>query len=304
MRLKRYIWPILYSIILIGFTAYVLLDTFVIPRTYSIVQSEEISGINHTTEVVETTEETPYRMASDASYSDENITIAITEYREYDTNIYVAEIWLSSAEYLKTALAGNTYGKNVTAKTSETARSNNAILAINGDYYGARENGYVLRNGVIYRDTAAGNQEALVIDKNGSLSIAAEEETSIDQLLAGGAQQILSFGPPLLDDSGILVTEAEEVGKAKASNPRTAIGSISALHYVFLVSDGRTAQSAGLSLYELAEFMQSLGVTTAYNLDGGGSSTMYFNGEVINNPTTNGKSIKERSVSDIVYIGY
>ena len=152
---------------------------------------------------------------------------------------------------------------------------------------GAWENGYVLRNRVIYRDTAARNQEALVIDENGSLSIAAEEEISIDQLLAEGAQQILSFGPPLLDNSGILVTEAEEVGKAKASNPRTAMGSISALHDVFVVSDGRTAQSAGLSLYELAEFMQSLGVTTAYNPDGGGSSTMYVNGEGINNPTTN-----------------
>ncbi|MBQ1284842.1 MAG: phosphodiester glycosidase family protein, partial [Lachnospiraceae bacterium] len=66
---------------------------------------------------------------------------------------------------------------------------------------------------------------------------------------------------------------------------------------------GRTSESEGLSLYELAEFMQSLGVTTAYNLDGGGSSTMYYNGQVINNPTTNGNQISERSVSDIVYIG-
>ena len=63
-------------------------------------------------------------------------------------------------------------------------------------------------------------------------------------------------------------------------------------------------ESAGLSLSQLAEFMKCLGVVTAYNLDGGGSSTMYFNGEIINNPTTNGRSIKERSVSDIVYIGY
>lgn len=54
---------------------------------------------------------------------------------------------------------------------------------------------------------------------------------------------------------------------------------------------------------ELAEFMESLGATTAYNLDGGGSSTMVFEGEVINNPTTSGKSIKEREVNDIVYIG-
>ena len=94
------------------------------------------------------------------------------------------------------------------------------------------------------------------------------------------------------------------MGKAKASNPRTAIGIIDALHYLFVVSDGRTSESAGLSLYELAAFMQSLGAETAYNLDGGGSATMYFNGEVINNPTTNGRSISERSVSDIVYIGY
>lgn len=89
-----------------------------------------------------------------------------------------------------------------------------------------------------------------------------------------------------------------------ASNPRTAIGIIDDNHYVFVVSDGRTSESEGLTLYELATFMKSLNVKTLYNLDGGGSSTMYFNGEVINNPTTNGKKITERSVSDIVYIGY
>ena len=49
--------------------------------------------------------------------------------------------------------------------------------------------------------------------------------------------------------------------------------------------------------------MSELGVETAYNLDGGGSSSMVFNGTLINNPTTTGNSIKERSVSDIVYIG-
>ena len=99
------------------------------------------------------------------------------------------------------------------------------------------------------------------------------------------------------------VSAADEVGKAMASNPRTAVGIIDDLHYVFVVSDGRTSESEGLSLKELAEFMQKLGVTTAYNLDGGGSSTMWFGGKVINNPTTSG-SIKERKVSDIVYIGY
>lgn len=192
----------------------------------------------------------------------------------------------------------------MTENTSEIAAENNAILAINGDYYGSRENGYVLRNGVLYRSTASDNQEDLVIYADGSFEIITETDISAEQLLADGAQQILCFGPALVIGGELSVTEEEEVGKAKTSNPRTAIGIIDALHYVFVVSDGRTSESEGLSLYELAAFMQSLGADIAYNLDGGGSSTMYFNGEVVNNPTTNGRSIKERSVSDIVYIGY
>ena len=99
------------------------------------------------------------------------------------------------------------------------------------------------------------------------------------------------------------MSESEEVGRAKASNPRTAVAVIDALHYLFVVSDGRTSESEGLSLYELAAFLQSKDVRTAYNLDGGGSSTMVFLGRVVNHPTANGKSIKERSVSDIVYVG-
>ena len=89
-----------------------------------------------------------------------------------------------------------------------------------------------------------------------------------------------------------------------ASNPRTAIGVLKDGTIIFVVSDGRSNDSEGLTLLELAEFMKSIGCVTAYNLDGGGSSTMYFNGKVINNPTTSGRGTSERSVSDIVYIGY
>ena len=52
----------------------------------------------------------------------------------------------------------------------------------------------------------------------------------------------------------------------------------------------------------LSKLMYSLGCVRAYNLDGGGSSTLYYDGSVVNNPTTSGRSIKERSVSDIVYL--
>ncbi len=343
--MKRYIYGISYTALLIAFTVYLLLDTFVIARVYesvplknnqdsSFIQTEESNDIysqqssaynssdnssnnsigdnalyNGDSQTVSENSSISEQLTdeikiTDNYYSDGNITITLTNYRRNNTTIYVADVKLSSAEYLKTALAKNSYGRNITAKTSETAKNSNAILAINGDYYGAREKGYVLRNGVLYRETAKAGQEDLVIYKNGSFDIINENNISAKDLLNSGAEQILSFGPALVQNGTVAVTEDEEVGKAMSSNPRTAIGIIDNLHYVLVVSDGRTNESDGLSLRELAEFMKGLNVTTAYNLDGGGSSTMYFNGKVINNPTTNGKTIKERSVSDIVYIGY
>lgn len=312
--MKKYLFGLIYGLLLIAFTGYVLLDTFVIRSVYQAVPSDDSGTRKAEWEDggTEADEEMPGERdsKSDAptvtadTYSDDQISIAITEHTKDDTTVYVADIRLSSPEYLKTAFADASYGKNVTEKTSEIAANNNAILAINGDYYGAQERGYVLRNGILYRDSASRNQEDLVIYRDGSFGTFREGNVDAETLLSDGAEQILSFGPVLIRDGQIAVTEEDEVGKARASNPRTAIGIVDELHYVFVVSDGRTDDSKGLSLYGLAEFMRGLGTRLAYNLDGGGSSTMVFNGEVINHPTTNGKSVKERSVSDIVYIGY
>ena len=142
-----------------------------------------------------------------------------------------------------------------------------------------------------------------IIYADGTMEVVSDRDYTAEELVEKGVWQAFTFGPGLLEDGGITVGLHDEVGRAKASNPRTAIGIIDANHFVFVVSDGRTDESAGLTLYELAAFMQKLGVTTAYNLDGGGSSTMYFNGQVVNNPTSGGR-IKERGVSDIVYSGY
>lgn len=292
-RKKSWAFP-LYALALGVFTAYVLLNTFLVSRVYVQAAPAETAESTQSAEAVVT--ETEYR--------DGNISIRLSAYRVEDSAVYVADIQLASPEYLKTALADNAYGKNLTEKTSVMARSAGAILAINGDYYGVQESGYVLRNGVLYRDTPVSGKEDLVIFADGSFRIIREDEISAQSLLEAGAEQILSFGPALVENGEVSVEKGQEVSRARSGNPRTAIGIVEENHYVFVVSDGRTSDSQGLSLYELAEFMQSLGVTTAYNLDGGGSSTLYFNGQVVNQPTTNGKKIQERSVSDIVCIGY
>lgn len=313
MKKGRYVWAVVYSLALAAFTVYACLDTFVIRRIYAVPEQPVTRfTLNSPADGSASSGDTEDGDTGGAQQTDgvtgaesaEDITITVTEYRYKDTAVYAADIVLSSPEYLKTAFARSSYGKNVSEKTSVIAERNGALLAINGDYYGARERGYVIRGGIIYRSTSGSASEDLAIYRDGTMKIVRESEISAEQLLEDGAYDVFSFGPALIENGVIAVSTRYEVSQAMASNPRTAIGQIGDLHYVFVVSDGRTSKSSGLTLYELAEFMESLGVRTAYNLDGGGSSTMVYNGEVINNPTSNGRKITERSVSDIVYIGY
>lgn len=302
----------IYTSLLMVFSGYFLLDTFVLEKTYSSVgyfSANSMSNTDNTNEesssdaYTNSSEDTDSAEVTDNSYSDSSKTISIKEYNKNNTKIYVADIYLKNGSSIMSALANNVYGKNVVDKTSQIASENNAILAINGDYYGSRDSGYVIRNGQILRsESSSDDQEDLAIYSDGSMKIIREGDISAEQLLKDGAVQVLSFGPGLIEGGEVSVDSSDEVGKAMASNPRTAIGMISENHYVMVVSDGRTEESEGLTLVELANFMKELGVNTAYNLDGGGSSTMYFNGRVINKPTTNGNVIKERSVSDIVYV--
>ena len=298
---KRYAYASIFGLLLTASFSYSMLKTFVIAETISTVSSTNSSS---NSEAASKAAETA--TVTDTSYSDDNISVTLTEKTISNTQVYIADVTVSSSEYLKTAFAQNTYGNNVTAKTSETAANNNAILAVNGDYYGANTTGYVIRNGVVYRDTVREDSSNgdLAIYKDGSFKIIYEDQVSADQLVKDGVVNLLAFGPSLVENGEIAVDTNSEVGQSMSSNPRTAIGIIDENHYIIIVSDGRTSESEGLSLYQMAEIMKSYGVKTAYNLDGGGSSTLYFNGQVINKPTTNGNTISERSVSDIVYIGY
>lgn len=298
---KAYLYASVFGLLLTSFFTYSMLKTFVLAETISTV-----SNTNSTFNTAVASQAAKNAQVTDTSYSDGNISVNLTEKTVNDTQIYVVDVTLSSADYLKTALAQNSYGTNVTAKTFVTAAENNAILAVNGDYYGANSSGYVIRNGVVYRDSVredASNGD-LAIYKDGSFKIIYENQISANQLVQDGVVNLLAFGPSLVENGEISVGINTEVGQAMASNPRTAIGIIDENHYIIVVSDGRTSESKGLSLYQMAEVMKSYGVKTAYNLDGGGSSTLYFNGQVINKPTTGGSKISERAVSDIVYIGY
>ncbi len=313
-------WYAISSVLILLWSIWTLLDAFVIPRDIiaaadivveTASEGETAGEADDPAALSETDEEEEERIRlltdpviTDTTYNNGEVAIEIRYMRTLNTDVYVADITMRDPSYLATALAEGSFGRNLTALTSTMAEQNGAILAINGDYYGFRDTGYVIRNGYLYRSVPSKDQqqEDLVFYEDGSVDIVREADVTAEELWDAGAEDIFSFGPGLVIDGEISVVEGEEVKRAQVTNPRTAFGVISPLHFLFVVSDGRTNENVGLSLLELADLMKDLGCVTAYNLDGGGSSTMWFNGRVLNKPTTFGDTIAERNISDIVYI--
>ncbi|MFD0046833.1 phosphodiester glycosidase family protein [Pseudarthrobacter scleromae] len=248
-------------------------------------------------------------VTTDTSYvsGSSNISISTTTTGSGDDTVtyYVADVVLDDATTLQSAFANDSFGENITETTSAIAEANSAVFAINGDYYGFRDTGIVIRNGVVFRDEGA--RQGLAFYRDGTVQVYDETTTTAGQLVAEGVWNTLSFGPSLLDN-GEVAEGIEDVEvdtnfgnhSIQGEQPRTAVGIIDDNHLVFVVVDGRSpGYSAGVTMTGLAGIMQGLGATTAYNIDGGGSSTMYFNGGLVNNPLGGDR---ERGTSDILYI--
>ena len=267
----------------------------------STVQTDAAASADDTTDTTES-------VVTDTSYTDGETTITISKVTTgsgADTvTYYVADVVVDDATQLRSAFAKDQFGENITENTSTIAAENAAVFAINGDYYGFRSTGIEIRNGVVYRDEGA--REGLAFYTDGHVEVYDETATTAEELLAAGVWNTLSFGPAIVEDGAVVdgiesVEVDTNVGNhsIQGEQPRTAVGIIDENHYVFVVVDGRNeGYSRGVTLTALADIMTGLGATTAYNLDGGGSSTMYFNGVVVNQPSNGG----ERGTSDILYV--
>ncbi|THG33525.1 phosphodiester glycosidase family protein [Naasia lichenicola] len=289
----------------LGGGAWWALERFVIPHV-EVTDASAYEAANSTVEAASTSDADAVTTATSYSsdYADVTISTVTTGSGDSTVTYYVADVTLSDATVLRSAFANDTFGENITENTSDIAADNDAIFAINGDYYGFRSTGIEIRNGVVYRDEGA--REGLAFYTDGTVQVYDETQTTAAELLAAGVWNTLSFGPAIVED-GAVVDGVEDVEvdtnvgnhSIQGEQPRTAVGVIDSNHLVFVVVDGRSpGYSAGVSLPDLGEIMIGLGATTAYNLDGGGSSTMYFDGEVVNQPSNGG----ERGTSDILYI--
>ena len=132
------------------------------------------------------------------------------------------------------------------------------------------------------------------------------KEYDLDAIAAKAPYQIWEFGPSLLDKNGrALATEDFDPSSydshvIDSRNPRCGVGYFEPGHYCFVMVDGRSSDSDGMRMFQLADVFESLGCTLAYNMDGGDSAQAYFNGSVIRKDEERNE---QRDLYDIICIG-
>ncbi|MDD3919634.1 MAG: phosphodiester glycosidase family protein [Eubacteriales bacterium] len=269
---------------------------------------------------------------ADYSYQTDELKIAVHKVEDLGVTYYVADIWMRNISCFQTAFSSGKYkGKRQDAE--KISKDNNAVLAVNGDFLG----GLVIRNGVLYKkavkrfieeeeepDTTPGEiptvydpfalptptptptpkpksaqrpeRATCVLYADGRMITEEYQTFRSVKAMERGAWQGWQFGPTLVR-GGVAAEDVKKQGR----NPRTMLGYYEPGHYCIVVIDGRQkGYSIGMNFYEMMELAKSLGLTEAYNLDGGGSAIMTFNGEIINRPSGGNNG---RSLPDMVVIG-
>lgn len=232
------------------------------------------------------------------SYRSANVNVTMNEYFDegMQARVYVADIYIADIDCLQAVFAQDTYGRGYTESVESMSERTNSVVAINGDYYGTRDTGIVIRNGVLYRDNKL-TRDVAVIYWNGEMKTFRPSEFNAVTEMDNGAYQGWCFGPMLLDENGKAKELFNTEDNLKNRHPRSAIGYFEPGHYCFVAVDGRNEESDGAKLTALSKLMESLGCTTAYNLDGGKTSLLCFRGDLTNDPRKGG-----RETSDAIII--
>lgn len=224
-------------------------------------------------------------------YHSPTVMIDIEKLRAYDSDAYVAHVRLKDMASFAHAFAHDKFEGGV-RKLGLMAKENKALLAITGDYAKELKVGIKISNGVTYRKTVNNKRDIGVIYKNGEMDVLKGAETTYNSLTRDKeVLHTMLFGPNLLKEDGTPITSSNS--KIAAKNPRAAIGYVAPNHFLFVAVDGRSKQNRGMTMVELSRFMFEQGAKKAYNLDGGQSAALWFNGSIVNAPYHGGRQLAD-----------
>ncbi|MGI6068807.1 MAG: phosphodiester glycosidase family protein [Blautia sp.] len=205
---------------------------------------------------------------------------------------WVARVRTASPKQLRSALSFGTYG-GTRQNTTNAVPANGGIIGVNGSAFDyatgiPSPRGMCIKNGKIYGDYMT-SYTVFAVKNDGTMFTPRQGLMGRD-LLNMGVKDTYNFGPVLINNGNAQPSIAE----TNKQYPRTAVGMVKKNDYVLLVTDNGYS---GLNHWELVKIFQSFGCQYAYNLDGGGSSTMYFNGKRLNTPAAG----SERACADFLY---
>ena len=251
------------------------------------------------------------------SYQDSTITVKVEEGLASNgtCKYWVADIRITDASQIRTMAAGwdGTFSRPGTMNALNLMMRSEAVLGLNGDYYDSSERrgfGYILRQGVLYRDNLDMDgrwdsrlMDVLLIDEDGDFHVVYRPQSGGVQSMVNGKRVLnsFSFGPALVDN-GNVVTEFNKADRwidMRADEPRARICLCQAgpLHYKVICCTGNYRGYTGMTIPEFATLAALQDVQVAYNLDGGDSVWMYLNGGKVNEYGSN----SERKLMDIIY---
>lgn len=256
-------------------------------------------------------------LPNNSGYVDESLSITIeTTYWNSDveqvdgpagntTTVMAIRIKLADATQFRTALA-LPYPSKSTTRVDHMAEKNNAVLAINGDYFNYHSSGIAYRNGRKLRFNANNQRDLMIVDEQGDFHfLRPTSQAAWDKYTKAGGTVLHTFwfGPCMLNEDGSVInrfTEDKVNNGAWTKAQRMVISQMGPLEYLILCNEGPESTdplSEGYDLAQLSKLCKAFGMTNAYNLDGGSSCTVTLNGVKINSPS----NPKRREVGDCIY---
>ena len=228
-------------------------------------------------------------------YSSENVAIEIAKREMFDSIVHIADIYINDITSLRTAVFSD-YDRRY-MHTLDMSKEAGALVSLSGDhFYAHMQSGvFAIRNGMLYAEEPNKKQDACVLYYDGAMETYTPDEIDLEAIYARDPYQVWYFGPGLLDDEGNALTSFKST--VAGVNPRAAIGYFEPGHYCFVMVEGRKDNSVGVTLVELAQIFEELGCKAAYNLDGGQTAVMTWNGKLQSRLIGSG-----REVADILYI--
>ena len=244
-------------------------------------------------------------VVTEDSYQSERVAIFLTHIQDdsgtfsrYPLAYHMADIYLKEPTDFRAAFTNEDFRYKYAYPMASIVESNNALLAISGDFIRFRSTGLCVRNGTVYRTVHDPTRDVCVFYRDGHIEMFDADATPVDTILSDPeVWHVIGFGPSLLDENG----KAKESFHTSVAghNPRAVIGYYEPGHYALLYVEGRQeGYSQGLRMEGLSKLCESLGFTAAFNLDGGNTAGMYFCG----NPV--GRHVSKRELHDIFYIAY